>query len=160
MRIPITWIPARCHHWQRTIVTAGLSCRVRRRQPRWHAEIEIRRAYEAADREATIAAVKRELGPEEPGRVAVDLAEIDARPAEATATDSLLAVVGRDGAPAAPLSESLARLPAYSLVARRYVRADSGTEAAAPPPTFRRSRRGRRSGSAFMRYAAPLAFSV
>jgi hypothetical protein len=94
------------------------------RRPRWHAEREIRRAYEAADREATLAAVRRELGPEEPGRVAVDLAEIDARPAEATATDSLLAVVGRDGAPAGPLSEALARLPAYSLVARRYRRAE------------------------------------
>jgi len=54
--------------------------------------------------------------------VTIDLAEIDARPADATATDSLLAVVGRDGSPAAPLSQSLARLPAYSLVARRYRR--------------------------------------
>ena len=90
---------------------------------RWHAEVEIRRAYEATEREATIAAVRRELGPEEPGRIAVDLAEIDARPAEATATDSLLAIVSRDGTPGAPLSESLARLPAYSLVARRYRRA-------------------------------------
>ena len=54
----------------------------------------------------------------------VDLAEIDARPAEGTATDSLLAIVGRDGAPAAPLSAALARLPAYSLVARRYRRSE------------------------------------
>jgi hypothetical protein len=54
----------------------------------------------------------------------VDLAEIDARPAEATATDSLLAVVGRDGEPAGPLSAALARLPAYSLVARRYGRVE------------------------------------
>jgi uncharacterized protein len=92
------------------------------RQPRWRAEREVRRSYESADRAATIEAVRRELGPEEPGRVVVDLAEIDARPAEATDTDSLLAIVGRDGLPAAPLSESLARLPAYSLVARRYVR--------------------------------------
>ena len=53
----------------------------------------------------------------------IDLAEIDARPADATATDSLLAIVGRDGAPAAPLSRSLGRLPAYSLVARRFRRA-------------------------------------
>ena len=53
-----------------------------------------------------------------------DLAEIDARPAEGTATDSLLAVVARDGTPAAPLSAALARLPAYSLVARRYSRSD------------------------------------
>jgi len=94
------------------------------RRPRWHAEREIRREYEATDREATLAAVRRELGPEEPGKVVVDLAEIDARPAEATTTDSLLALVGRDGAPAGPLSAALARLPAYSLVARRYTRAE------------------------------------
>jgi HD superfamily phosphohydrolase len=90
------------------------------RRPRWRAEAEVRRNYEAGDRAAAQAEVRKELGPEEPGRVTVDLAEIDARPAEATATDSLLAVVGRDGAPAQPLSAALARLPAYSLVARRY----------------------------------------
>jgi HD superfamily phosphohydrolase len=94
------------------------------RRPRWHAEREIRCEYEAPDREATLAAVRQELGPEEPGKVVVDLAEIDARPAEATTTDSLLALVGRDGAPAGPLSAALARLPAYSLVARRYTRAE------------------------------------
>jgi len=39
------------------------------RQPRWHAEIEIRRAYEAADREATIAAVNVSWAPRNrPGR--------------------------------------------------------------------------------------------
>ena len=92
------------------------------RRPRWRAEAELRRNYEAAGREAALAAARTELGPEVPGRVAVDLAEIDARPAEATATDSLLAIVGRDGAPALPLSAALARLPAYSLVARRYGR--------------------------------------
>ena len=83
----------------------------------------MRRSYEAAERDATRAATRAELGAETPPGVTIDLAEIDARPAEATATDSLLAIVGRDGAPAAPLSESLARLPAYSLVARRYRRA-------------------------------------
>ena len=40
------------------------------------------------------------LGTNEPGRVAIDLAIVDARPAEATATDSLLAIEGRDGRPA------------------------------------------------------------
>jgi HD superfamily phosphohydrolase len=94
------------------------------RRPSWRAEAELRRAYEAGGRSAAQAEVRTELGPEEPGRVAVDLAEIDARPAEATATDSLLAIVGRDGAPAAPLSAALARLPAYSLVARRYCHAE------------------------------------
>jgi HD superfamily phosphohydrolase len=97
--------------WQRILL----------RRPRWRAEAEIRKLYEAAERDQTIEAVRRELGPEGPG-VVVDLAEIDARPAEATATDSLLAIVGRDGAPAAPLSQSLSRLPAYFLVARRYRR--------------------------------------
>ena len=94
------------------------------RRPRWRAETEVRRAYEAGERAAVQAEVKAALGPEVPGRVTADLAEIDARPAQATATDSLLAVVGRDGAPAAPLSASLARLPAYALVARRYRRAE------------------------------------
>ena len=92
------------------------------RRSRWRAETELRRSYEAAEREATRAATKAELGAETPDGTTIDLAEIDARPAEATATDSLLAIVGRDGAPAAPLSESLAMLPAYSLVARRYRR--------------------------------------
>jgi hypothetical protein len=94
------------------------------RRPRWRAEAELRRNYEAGGRSAAHADAKKELGPEAPGRAAVDLAEIDARPAEATATDSLLAIVGRDGSPAAPLSAALARLPAYSLVARRYTRAE------------------------------------
>jgi HD superfamily phosphohydrolase len=91
------------------------------RQPRWRAEAEIRLAYEhepPADELAT-------LGPEEPGRVVIDLATVDARPADATATDSLLAVEGRDGQPAAPLSRTLARLPAWALVARRYRRVDA-----------------------------------
>ena len=94
------------------------------RRPSWRAETELRRNYEAAERAQVRAAVETELGPAERGRVAVDLAEIDARPAEATATDSLLAVVGRDGAPGQPVSAALARLPAYSLVARRFGRVE------------------------------------
>jgi hypothetical protein len=94
------------------------------RRPRWRAGTELRRNYEAGERSAELEAARAELGPDEPGHVAVDLAEIDARPAEATATDSLLAIVGRDGAPAQPLSAALARLPAYSLVARRYTPVD------------------------------------
>ena len=46
------------------------------------------------------------LGTPEPGRVAIDLAVVDARPTDATATDSLLAVEARDGS---SLSLSLAR---------------------------------------------------
>jgi uncharacterized protein len=94
------------------------------RRPRWRAETELRRNYESPERSQVLEAARTELGPVVAGRVAVDLAEIDARPAEATATDSLLAVVGRDGAPALPVSAALARLPAYSLVARRYARAE------------------------------------
>ena len=92
------------------------------RRPRWRAEAESRINYEAIDRTSAQAGAVADLGPAVPGSVEIDLAEIDARPAEGTATDSLLAIVGRDGEPAAPLSRSLARLPAYSLVARRFRR--------------------------------------
>ena len=91
------------------------------RQPRWRAEAEIRLAYEDVPPAAELAT----LGPEEPGRVVIDLATVDARPADATATDSLLAVEGRDGQTAAPLSRTLARLPAWALIARRYRRIDA-----------------------------------
>jgi uncharacterized protein len=93
------------------------------RRPRWRADAELRRAYEAPEREAALAAARDELASDEAG-LTIDLAEVDARPAEATDTDSLLAVVGRDGEPAAPLSQALTRIPAYSLVARRYRRRD------------------------------------
>jgi hypothetical protein len=93
------------------------------RRSRWRAETELRRDYEGSERDATLAAARVELGEASPGRVSIDFAEVDARPADATATDSLLAIVGRDGAPGALLSQSLGRLPAYSLVARRFRRA-------------------------------------
>jgi len=57
-----------------------------------------------------------------PGEVEIDLAEVDARPAEATATDSLLAVEARDGSAGMPLSRALRRIPAWALIARRYRR--------------------------------------
>ena len=88
------------------------------RRPRWRSEAELRVEYEAGERpDDEIAA----LGTAEPGRVAIDLAVVDARPAEATTTDSLLAVEGRDGS-ALSLARSLGRLPAYALIARRYRR--------------------------------------
>ena len=88
------------------------------RQPSWRAEAELRAEYEAgALPEAEIAT----LGPAEPGVVAIDLAVVDARPADATATDSLLAVEARDGS-SLSLARSLGRLPAYALIARRYRR--------------------------------------
>ena len=88
------------------------------RRPRWRSEAELRFEYEAGDRpDPEIAA----LGAPEAGRIAIDLAVVDARPADATATDSLLAVEGRDGSPMS-LARSLGRLPAYALIARRYRR--------------------------------------
>jgi uncharacterized protein len=88
------------------------------RRPRWRSEAEVRLEYEAGGLdEARIA----ELGSPEPGRVVIDLATVDARPADATATDSLLAVEGRDGS-APSLAASLGRLPAYATIGRRYRR--------------------------------------
>jgi HD superfamily phosphohydrolase len=90
------------------------------RRPNWRSEAEVRVQYEAADEPAADIA---RLGEPEPGRVIIDLAVVDARPADATATDSKLAVEGRDGQPGTPVSEALAaRLPAWSLVGRRYRR--------------------------------------
>jgi len=88
------------------------------RRPTWRAEAEVRAEYEPGERPAELVA---SLGTPEPGRIAIDLAVVDARPAEATATDSLLGVERRDGS-AARLSEALGRLPAYALIARRYRR--------------------------------------
>jgi HD superfamily phosphohydrolase len=88
------------------------------RRPTWRAEAEVRAEYEANDRpDAAIAT----LGQAEPGRVAIDLAVVDARPVDATATDRLLALEGRDGR-AMSLSAALASIPAYWLVGRRYRR--------------------------------------
>jgi len=89
------------------------------RQPHWRAEAELRVEYETGTRpDAEIA----ELGQSVPGEVEIDLAEVDARPAEATATDSLLAVEARDGSAGMPLSRALRRIPAWALIARRYRR--------------------------------------
>jgi HD superfamily phosphohydrolase len=88
------------------------------RQPTWRAEAELRAEYEAGERPDERIAT---LGSPEPGRVAIDLAEVDSRPADATTTDRLLGVEGRDGSELR-LSEALARLPAFALIARRYRR--------------------------------------
>ncbi len=64
------------------------------------------------------------------GDVMIDRAIVDARPADARESDSLLAIEGRDGRPAS-ISTALARLPAYALIARRYRRL---SEADAAPP--------------------------
>jgi hypothetical protein len=57
------------------------------------------------------------LGTAEPGRVAIDLAIVDARPGDGRR----LAVEGRDGNDI-PLASALARVPAYALIGRRYRR--------------------------------------
>jgi hypothetical protein len=80
---------------------------------------EVRASYEG---DAFPQGLVDSLGSGESGRVVIDLAIVDARPAEATATDSLLAIEGRDGRLAAPVSASLRRLPAWSLIGRRYER--------------------------------------
>jgi hypothetical protein len=86
------------------------------RQPTWRAEAEVRAEYEGGEPPAEVVA---SLGSAEPGRVAIDLAVVDARPADATATDRLLALEGRDGRTMS-LSAALASIPAYWLVGRRY----------------------------------------
>ena len=89
------------------------------RRPRWRSEAEVRAEYEEGEfPEARVAA----LGKAEPGRVAIDLAVVDARPADATATDTLLAIETRDGTTSLRLSDALARLPAWALIGRRYRR--------------------------------------
>jgi HD superfamily phosphohydrolase len=91
------------------------------RQPSWRSEAEVRAEYEAGARPDELIA---SLGAADPGGVAIDLAVVDARPADATATDSLLAVEARDGS-ALSLARSLGRLPAYALIGRRYRRTGS-----------------------------------
>jgi hypothetical protein len=88
------------------------------RRPTWRSEAEVRAEYEHDGPPRDVVAA---LGQAEPGRVAIDLAVIDARPADATATDRLLALEGRDGRPMS-LSGALASIPAYWMVGRRYRR--------------------------------------
>jgi uncharacterized protein len=90
------------------------------RRPRWRAEAEIRAQYEESGFPSELVAG---LGAPEAGKVAIDLAIVDARPADATATDSLLAIEARDGSTNMRLSEALSRLPAWALIGRRYRRA-------------------------------------
>jgi hypothetical protein len=92
------------------------------RRPTWRADAEFRAEYEAGARpDDRIAA----LGPEEPGRVQIDLAEVDARPADPAVADTLLALEARDGT-ALSVSAALGSIPAYWLIARRYRRREPG----------------------------------
>jgi HD superfamily phosphohydrolase len=88
------------------------------RQPTWRAEAEVRAEYEAGGWPDGLVAT---LGDAGAGDVAIDLAVVDARPADAGSTDALLALESRDGSPAS-LGAALAGIPAYWLVGRRYRR--------------------------------------
>jgi hypothetical protein len=89
------------------------------RRPRWRAEAEIRAAYEEG---GFPAAEVGALGTDEPGRLAIDLATVDARMGDAAAA-RLLVVEARDGSQI-PLSRAIPRVPGWALIARRYRRLD------------------------------------
>ncbi len=91
------------------------------RRPNWRAEAEVRAEYEAGHEPAALIA---SLGDPEPGRVAIDLAIVDARPADvAPGEEPRLAIEMRDGSTGPTLAEALGRLPGYALIGRRYRRA-------------------------------------
>ncbi|MEZ0241611.1 MAG: HD domain-containing protein [Chloroflexota bacterium] len=84
------------------------------RRPGWRPEAEIRVTYEPGEFPAAAVAG---LGEARAREVAIDLAEVDARPAG----DHQLAIEGRDGGEM-PLASALARIPAFALIGRRYRR--------------------------------------
>ena len=87
------------------------------RRPRWRLEQELRASYETERPQAVIDS----LGAAEPGRVAIDLATVDARPGS-NGSPPPLWIEPRDGVSEIRLSDALSRLPAYALIARRYRR--------------------------------------
>jgi HD superfamily phosphohydrolase len=87
------------------------------RRPRWRAEAEVRASYEEG---AFPAAEVGTLGANEPRRVAIDLASVDARMGDDAAA-RLLVIEGRDGS-VVPLSRAIPRVPGWALIARRYRR--------------------------------------
>lgn len=98
-------------------VTSSLADGWRRillRRPSWRSEAELRLTYEGGAFPATAVAG---LGEPEPGRLAVDLAIVDARPT----VGPVLTIESRGGG-AIPLEEALTRIPPYALIARRYRR--------------------------------------
>jgi uncharacterized protein len=88
------------------------------RQPTWRAEAEVRAEYEAGAYPDALVAT---LGEADPGRVAIDLAVVDARPEDPASTDGLLALETRAGG-AGSIAAALASIPAYWLIGRRYRR--------------------------------------
>jgi HD superfamily phosphohydrolase len=101
----------------RSIADAWRSILLRR--PNWRSEAEVRAEYEAGLEPRDLIA---SLGPADPGRVAIDLAIVDARPTESAGAEPRLAIEMRDGRPGPSLAEALARLPGYALIGRRYRR--------------------------------------
>jgi len=91
------------------------------RRPRWRTECEVSIEQTTPDWPAGLLA---ELGEPEPGREVLDLVGIDARPG--AGKPDTLAIERRDGGPGPDLETALARLPAWSLVGRRYRRSSSG----------------------------------
>ncbi len=89
------------------------------RRPRWRAEAEVRASYEDGGFPSAEVAT---LGTEEPGRVTIDLAGVDARLGD-NAAARVLVIEGRDGA-TIPLSRAIPRVPGWALIARRYRRLD------------------------------------
>jgi uncharacterized protein len=87
------------------------------RRPGWRAEAEVKASYEEG---AFPAAEVAALGIDEPGRVTIDLAMVDARMGDDAAGRALV-VEGRD-ASIIPLSRAVARVPGWALIARRYRR--------------------------------------
>jgi HD superfamily phosphohydrolase len=88
------------------------------RRPTWRSEAEVRAEYEPGQFPDDLIAT---LGTATPGNVAIDLAIVDARPADPASTDGLLALEGRDGSNHS-LAAALASIPAYWLIGRRYRR--------------------------------------
>ncbi|HET9682331.1 MAG TPA: HD domain-containing protein [Candidatus Limnocylindrales bacterium] len=84
------------------------------RRPSWRSEAEVRATYDPGELPTELVA---SLGAEEPGRIAIDLAVVDARPA----VGPVLRIEARDGSDV-PLGEALSRIPPYALIARRFGR--------------------------------------
>jgi len=88
------------------------------RRPTWRSEVEVRAEYETGSYPIDLIA---SLGSPQAGSVAIDVAIVDARPADESSTDGLLALESRDGSHPS-LSAALASIPAYWLIGRRYRR--------------------------------------
>jgi HD superfamily phosphohydrolase len=87
------------------------------RRPRWRTEREVRVEQATPEWPPELLA---SLGEAEPGQVVLDLTGIDARPG--AGKPPTLSIERRDGEPGPALDEALSRLPAWSLVGRRYRR--------------------------------------